>query len=36
MKGRKIGMTRREVLRLGAAAAAGAAVGPFVVTPGHG
>ncbi|HWT78602.1 MAG TPA: sugar ABC transporter substrate-binding protein, partial [Candidatus Methylomirabilis sp.] len=36
MKGRKIGMTRREVLRMGAAAAAGAAVGPFVVTPGHG
>jgi multiple sugar transport system substrate-binding protein len=27
------GMTRREVLRLGAAAAAGAAVGPFVATP---
>jgi len=36
MKGRKNSMTRREVLRLGAAAAAGAAVGPFVVTPGHG
>jgi multiple sugar transport system substrate-binding protein len=33
MKGRKNSMTRREVLRLGAAAAAGAAVGPFVVTP---
>ncbi|HSB70119.1 MAG TPA: sugar ABC transporter substrate-binding protein [Candidatus Methylomirabilis sp.] len=29
-------VTRREVLRLGAAAAVGAAVGPFVVTPGHG
>ena len=29
-------MTRREVLRLGAAVAAGAAVGPFVATPGHG
>ena len=29
------GMTRREVLRLGAAAAAGAAVGPFIHTPGH-
>ena len=39
MKGRgqaKTGMTRRDVLKLGAAAAAGAAVGPFVVTPGHG
>jgi hypothetical protein len=36
MKARRIGMTRREVLRLGATAAAGAAVGPFVVTPGHG
>ena len=30
------GMTRRDVLRLGATVAAGAAVGPFVVTPGHG
>ena len=29
-------VTRREVLRLGAAAAVGAAMGPFVVTPGHG
>jgi len=29
------GMTRREILRAGAAAAAGAAVGPFVVTPGR-
>ena len=29
------GMTRRDVLRLGATAAAGAAIGPFVVTPGH-
>jgi len=29
------GMTRRDVLRLGAAAA-GAAIGPFVHTPGHG
>ena len=27
------GMSRREVLRLGAVAAAGAAVGPFVHTP---
>jgi len=30
------GMTRRDVLRLGATVAAGAAVGPFVATPGHG
>ena len=30
------GMTRRDVLRLGATVAAGAAVGPFVITPGHG
>jgi ribose transport system substrate-binding protein len=30
------GMTRRDVLRLGATVAAGAAVGPFVHTPGHG
>ena len=30
------GMTRRSVLRLGAAAAAGAAFGPFFHTPGHG
>ncbi len=30
------GMTRREVFRLGAAAAAGAAFGPFFHTPGHG
>ena len=30
------GKTRRDVLRLGATVAAGAAVGPFVVTPGHG
>jgi len=29
-------MTRREVLRLGATVAAGAAVGPFISTPGHG
>jgi multiple sugar transport system substrate-binding protein len=29
-------MTRREVLRWGAAAAAGVAAGPFVITPGHG
>ena len=28
--------TRREVLRLGASAAAAAAVGPFIATPGHG
>jgi multiple sugar transport system substrate-binding protein len=34
-KGRT-GMTRREALKLGAAAMAGAAAGPFVVTPGHG
>jgi len=30
------GMTRRQVLTWGAGLAAGAAVGPFVVTPGHG
>ncbi|MEK7205284.1 MAG: twin-arginine translocation signal domain-containing protein, partial [candidate division NC10 bacterium] len=30
---RSNGMTRREVLRLGATAAAGVAFGPFVVTP---
>ena len=30
------GVTRREVLRLGATVAAGAAVGPFIATPGHG
>ncbi len=30
------GVTRREVLRLVATVAAGAAVGPFVATPGHG
>ena len=30
------GMTRRDVLRLGATVAAGAAVGPFIHTPGHG
>jgi multiple sugar transport system substrate-binding protein len=30
------GITRREVLRLGATVAAGAAVGPFIATPGHG
>ena len=36
MKGRKVGMTRRKVLQFGAAAAAGAAFGPFFHTPGHG
>ena len=30
------GMTRRDVLKLGATVAAGAAVGPFISTPGHG
>src|SRR3990172_12370361 len=30
------GVTRREVLRLGATVAAGAAIGPFIATPGHG
>ncbi len=30
------GLTRREILRLGATVAAGAAVGPFISTPGHG
>lgn len=29
------GVTRREMLCLGAVAAAGVAVGPFVHTPGH-
>ena len=32
--GRRI--SRRDVLRLGATAAAGAAIGPFISTPGHG
>ena len=36
MKGRKVGMTRRKVLQLGTAAAAGAAFGPFFHTLGHG
>ncbi len=30
------GVSRREVLRLGATVAAGAALGPFIATPGHG
>ncbi len=33
MPGNSCGMSRRQVLKLGAAAAAGAAMGPFVVTP---
>lgn len=30
------GISRRDVLRMGTAAAAGAAIGPFISTPGHG
>jgi len=34
MEGR--GISRRDVLRMGTAAAAGATIGPFISTPGHG